>query len=472
MGDGDQRSHVRQPRFLKRMARVAARSVYRITLPFIRPLAFRTRRYLTQLIQDELNRTSALALSLQGETTRMQQELMQEIRHSHAAGIQTLLNTAQSVQHEILMNAHRLYQETRGEAQQRHDVAQTQHQQFVAGLHQAIQHSRESLREELFRTFEPRNQELEAVIAGTQAVLETANKNLDAARSTVDTNDARLERIENYAYTSARRVAVHCDHGTVLVKTAVGYVLCDDSDHAVLASLIDAGELEPGTRLLIERFLRPGDVFVDVGANLGMISLAAAHAMRGIGQIFAFEPFAPTKTLLEKTFWLNGMSSILKSHEAAVSSREGHTRLFLGATSGHHSIFPFDVSATDTSKFVDVPVVTLDGALPAQQQITLLKIDAEGAELDVMNGALKTQATNPDMALIVEFGASHLRRVGHSPDQWLSAFSERGFKLRAIHPETGILEEWSREQLIAVDSINLFFARPTSGAWTRLGEAQ
>jgi len=447
MGDVDQHAHVRRSPLLKRVARGAARVVYRIVLPFLRPLAFRTRRYLTQHIQDEFR--------------RLQQELMHEIRHSQAAGDQVLLHTSQSVQHEILTNA-----------QHWRDVAQAQNQQFVAGLHQAIQHSRESLREELFRTLAERNQELQAVIECTQSVLDIANKSLDMARNTIHTNDARLERIENYAYASARRVAVHCDHGTVLIKTAVGYVLCDDADHAVLANLIDTGELEPGTRLLIERFIQPGDVFVDVGANLGMISLAAAHAMRGTGKIFTFEPFAPTKTLLEKTFWINGLSAMLESHGAAVSSRGGHARLFLGATSGHHSIFPFDPSAVDNGQYVDVPLVTLDGALPPQQKVTLLKIDAEGAEIDVVNGALNTLANNPDMALIVEFGASHLRRVGHSPDQWLTAFNQRGFEYRAIHPETGALEDWTHEQLVSVESINLFFAQPNSRAWTRLEGAQ
>lgn len=425
-----------KPSFLKRAARKAAQLVYRAALPVIRPLAFRTRRYLTQNIQDELD--------------RMQGGLTNEIRNALAVEIQTLQHTAQSVQHEVLTDALRW-----------HDISHRQLQELVAGLHQATQHAREFLREELVRTIGSSNQELQAVIVGAQTALDTA---LNA--------NVRLERIEQYSYASARRVAVHCDHGTVLIKTAVGYVLCDDSDHAVLATLIDAGELEPGTRRLIERFLKPGDVFVDVGANLGMISLAAARAMQGKGKIFTFEPFAPTKALLEKTFWLNGFSSILESHGAAVSSRGGHTRLFLGTTSGHHSIFPLDTSATDATQHVDVPVVTLDDALPAQQQVTLLKIDAEGAELDVINGALATQANNPDMGLIVEFGASHLRRVGCLPSQWLSVFNELGFKCRAIHPESGVLEDWPPERLMAVDSINLFFAQDRSRAWARFEDAE
>jgi len=461
MPESDQRVKARKPSALKRAARKAARLIYRMALPILRPLAFRSRRYLTQSMQDELNRALILTHAVKDGLQRMQQDLTHEIRNAHTAGVQALQHTAQSVQHEILVNA-----------QQLHDARHAQEQEWVAGLHQAVQHARESLREELFRALGPRDQELKAVIAGTQAALDTANKSLDTALHTVDTHDARLERIEQYTYASARRVAVHCEQGTVLVKTAVGYVLCDDSDHAVLANLIDAGELEPGTRLLIDRFLKPGDVFVDVGANLGMISLAAARAMQGKGKIFAFEPFGPTRALMEKTFWLNGLSDILVSHGAAVSSQEGRTRLFLGATSGHHSIFPLEMPSADATRYVDVPLVTLDDALPSAQEVTLLKIDAEGAEIDVINGAVRTQANNPDLALIVEFGASHLRRAGHLPDRWLSAFSERGFEYRAIHPESGVLEEWSPEQLVAVDSVNLFFAQRESRAWARLEDVK
>jgi hypothetical protein len=76
--------------------------------------------------------------------------------------------------------------------------------------------------------------------------------------------------------------------------------------------------------------------------------------------------------------------------------------------------------------------------------------------------------TNPDIALIVEFGPSHLRRVGHTPRQWLDSFTHFGFDYRAINPDTGVLEEWSIGALEQVESINLFFARPGSTAWTRI----
>lgn len=395
---------------LKRFARKVARGFYRMLKPVLRPVAFRVRAYFTAGISEQLG--------------HIRQQLAQE----------------------SLAAARPVYQ-----------------QELSAALHQAIQASRESIREEVLRSHAELIEQLKRVSGDMREAQVLANDVYIADMV------ARLDRIELLGNICARRVAIHSDNGTVLVRTEVGYVLCSDSDHALLASLLDTGELERGTRLLIQRFLGPGDVFVDVGANIGMMSLAAARAMQGNGKIFAFEPFPQTRGMLEKSFWINGFANILEVHGAAVSNRVGEAPLFLGATSGHHSMFALDIPQGYSAHQVDVPVVTLDGALPHGQDVTLLKIDVEGAEIDVIKGAASLHANNPDIAMIVEFGPSHLKRVGHTHDAWLETFTERGFVYRAINLNTGALEDVSRELLVSTESTNLFFARPSSSAWRKLG---
>ena len=280
----------------------------------------------------------------------------------------------------------------------------------------------------------------------------------------------QLDRIEQYAFASARRVAVNCGPGEILVRSEVGYILCSSSDHAVLACLLEAGELEKGTRLLIQRFLKPNDVFIDVGANLGMHTLAAAHAMQGRGRIIAFEPFETTQRLLEKSVWMNGFSELVEIHQAAVSNHDGHQPLYLGATSGHNSLYHLAPASTPSSRqSVEVPLVRLDSVVPESTPVALIKIDVEGAELDVLESARTIIAGNPSIALIVEFGFSHLARTGHTTKDWLAAFQDLGLEYRAIDAHTGQLEQWTDAQLEAVDSVNLFFARPQSAAWSRAG---
>jgi FkbM family methyltransferase len=458
MADADHESQPVRQSLLKRAARKAARLVYRMALPLLRPLAFRTRRYLTQGIQDELSRAAVSTQRMNDELRR----IVHEIRHTHAVGLEVLQKTAESVQHQVLINAHHW-----------HTVGYREAQALSAGLHQGIQVSRESIRDEVLRAQDSIRQEVlrsqEVTAAELRAVINESRETIRSVAEDYASNEfARLDRLEQLATISARRVAVHSDHDRVLLKTEVGYVLCADSDHAVLAGLLDTGELERGTRLLIQRFVGRGDVFVDVGAHLGLLSLAAARAMHGQGKIFAFEPFSNTRAMLERSFWLNDFAEMIEVHEAAVSNHNGEAKLFLGATSGHHSIFALDLPSGQERSSIDVRTVTLDSALPPGLTVDLLKIDAEGAELDIIEGARALLAGNPDIALIVELGPSHLKRVGYSLDHWLGVFAEIGFVYRAINLDTGVLENVTSEQLGLAESTNLFFARTGSSAWKKL----
>lgn len=367
---------------IKSVLRKVARYAYGFLRPILRPIAFRTRHYLTDGLRHEIQQ------EIQRVATVTVQDVQQEIQRASAATVQ----------------------------------------------------------------------ELQATRALLRQVLQIQN----------DILVPRLDRIEQYSGAAARRVAVNSGDGEVLVRTEVGYVICAANDHSLLEALIENGELEVGTRLLIQKFLKPGDFYVDVGANVGIHALAAGRAMQGQGKIIAFEPFESTKRMLEKSLSMNGFSGISEVHQAAVSNVSGCQNLFLGAGSGLHSLFPQDTPRNDAQVKVEVPVVRLDEVIPVGQKIDLLKIDAEGAELDVIQGGALLIAGNQDMAMIVEFGPSHLCRTGHTSKEWFDTFTKLGFNYRVINASSGVLENWSVEQLEQVYSVNLFIAREDSQAWRRL----
>lgn len=113
-------------------------------------------------------------------------------------------------------------------------------------------------------------------------------------------------------------------------------------------------------------------------------------------------------------------------------------------------------------------MVRIDDVVPATQKVDLLKIDAEGAELQVMESAAGLIERNAELAIIVEFGPAHLERTGVAPGDWLKAFAARGLQYRAIDSVSGKLEHWDMEKLLACDSINLLFGRKDAGVWRRL----
>jgi FkbM family methyltransferase len=397
-------------RAVKRQMRPIAAAAYRALKPVLRPMAFRLRAYFLAPLQAQL---------------QAQQAQMQGADQAAHARDQHLLHELQMLRNDIAQSSQRQRDE-----------------QALIGLDmlQELQLARDSL---------------ERTILSAQPDL----TRLEASRD-------QLERIERYSFASARRVAVGGEPGEVLVRTSVGYVLCAASDYPLLATLIDVGELEAGTRQLIQRLLQPGETFIDVGANVGMHTLAAASAINGQGRIVAFEPHPTTHALLRKSLLLNGFAALAETHQAAASNRSGRLPLHLGTTSGHHSLYALE-GEKPAAATVEVPLVRLDDVIESNLPVDLIKIDVEGAELDVLEGAAATLGRNPDVAVIVEFGISHLRRTGTSSRDWLQAFEKFGFAFQAIEPSTGALLDWNTAQLESVDSINLLFARPASKAWER-----
>lgn len=388
---------------MRKNVRAVAAALYRLAKPLARPLAFRLRAYMTRPLIEQLHAEKLQSLALQ-------EQIFRDLTGQTA-------NLAGQIE--------RLKQD---------QAVLTRH------LIQEIQFSREFLQRTIYRVDEEfRTQDLR------------------------DLED-RLKRIESYGYTAARRVAVSCGDDSVMIRTAVGYVICPASDHALISLLVESGDLEPGTRALIQKILRPGQTFLDIGANVGMHTLAAAQAMHKRGRIVAFEPSPETHSLLSKSVWINGLAHMTETHQAAVSDRPGEQQLHLGATSGHHSLYRLD-SGEPEHGLVHVPVVRVDDVIESGAPVDLMKIDVEGAELEVLAGAVSTIRHNPNAALIVELGVSHLVRTGHTIRSWLAAFQELGFVFKAIHPESGQLLEWGETELQAVPSINLLFARPSHPAW-------
>jgi FkbM family methyltransferase len=284
----------------------------------------------------------------------------------------------------------------------------------------------------------------------------------------VDTLGQQANVLGQHAYIAARRSAVPVSDGAILVRTESGYLLVDADDHAVLMALVDSGDLEPGTRRVIRRLVRPGDTFIDVGANVGVHTLCAAHAMQGNGRVIAFEPFPRTSELLKRTVTMNGLASICTVRQEAVSDQPGEKDLYVGLVSAHHSLIELDNLVSASSPPVNVPVVRLDDVISLLDRVDLIKIDVEGMELEVLNGARRIVSENPNMAIIAEFGPSHLQRSGHSAADWLDAFTKLGFDRRVIDPVTGLLSTASVEELSDVESTNLLFAAAQSPVWERL----
>lgn len=488
---------------VKRALRKSVKLAWSMVRPFVRPIVFRTRRYFSFELQQELQQQQAATAQA---IERMSADLMREIQASRELLRNEFTGVHQHTGQQVLRHMEQMDLNLQGSIariafthQGTYDELKALHGESVAqnaGVSQQLK-----VLQDLSSVIEQQlggmpGAELNRKLALLQESTASVTRRFDVLLGDIaevgrqieelhSTNAAvgnavqglaqglppRLDRIEQYGHAAARRVIIPCGPDEVLLKTEAGYVMCPMSDRSILACLADTGDLERGTRLLIQRALRPGDVFVDVGANLGIHTLAAATALQGEGKIIAFEPFETTCRMLEETVRINGYAPMTEIHQAAVSNSAGRQSLYLGKSSGHHSLYALDAIDAASVTAVDVVTLRLDDVIATDQPVNMIKIDAEGAELAVLDSAVATIGANPDIALIVEFGPSHLARNGQSASDWLARFAALGLEHRAIDPSSGTLACWDLARLEAIDSINLLFARPNAPVWALLGAA-
>jgi FkbM family methyltransferase len=221
------------------------------------------------------------------------------------------------------------------------------------------------------------------------------------------------------------------------------YVLYPGENAA--AYLDNRGNYEIAETRLCERLLQPGDVAVDVGANIGLYTLLFSQLVGAEGRVHAFEPAPANARRLRVNLLLNDTENV-EAHQAAVFSRAGTQalNLFDPRLGAWHSLGrpelpdPFEggklLTPTDT---VEVDAVTLDGYAETAglERIALLKIDVEGAEPDVISGAAGLLRRRAVDAIIFEVSLPQAESLGHDPSEPFAQLEALGYRSRRIEPD-------------------------------------
>jgi FkbM family methyltransferase len=179
---------------------------------------------------------------------------------------------------------------------------------------------------------------------------------------------------------------------------------------------------------LLDRWIEPGATVVDVGANIGYNTVHAARLAGPRGRVIAVEPTPDNLAVLRHNIAAAGLSNVVV--EAVAAGRAAGTRdLFVrGARSAVNSLFPLSCYAHVT-EVLQVPVVPLDD-LVADERADVVKIDVEGAELEVLEGMPRLLRT-PRATLIVEWHPLLQQLAGFAADTLPRWLLERGWRLQA-----------------------------------------
>jgi len=187
---------------------------------------------------------------------------------------------------------------------------------------------------------------------------------------------------------------------------------------AIPDELVLTGSYEPSIARVIRTFARGGYTYVDVGANVGLHTIAAATARTAVNQrIFAFEPEPSTFELLRRNVESNRLTDV-RCVQAAAGEEEGTLRLNVsdGTNEGAHSF----VTRSNTAPGPMVPVLQLDAFFRTPENLLqdqfFMKIDVEGFEPAVLKGATELISNARSCAILVEVFPELLRSGGRAPE--------------------------------------------------------
>ncbi|MXP44561.1 FkbM family methyltransferase [Allopontixanthobacter sediminis] len=209
---------------------------------------------------------------------------------------------------------------------------------------------------------------------------------------------------------------------------------------------------EAGTLAVISRFLKLGDTFVDVGANLGLMTLHASRIVGPEGKVVAFEPHPETYRRLIQNIELNNCSNVQPLQMAAGSGKsEAQIYDVPSVNIGRASLIRPDVDYRPAGQ---VKVSTLDEELDGQR-VQFLKIDVEGFEAEVLAGASETLAKRPIISMEVSTAVCVDHMIAH--DMVMDTGLYRPFRLAKGKERSSKLLEVSRDQLLSQQHDNVFY---------------
>lgn len=172
-------------------------------------------------------------------------------------------------------------------------------------------------------------------------------------------------------------------------------------------------------------FLRPGDLFVDVGANVGAYSILAGSTG---AEVIAVEPIAKTYTILNQNIILNDFPQKIEALNLGLSNSEGWLNFTDTLDTVNH------VVSSDTPGSQRVPVKMMDTICDGKNP-GVIKIDVEGYEQQVLEGGTHTLDCPSLKALIVELNGSSLQ-YGVAEEAILDILNKKGFVKIQYEPST------------------------------------
>ena len=202
---------------------------------------------------------------------------------------------------------------------------------------------------------------------------------------------------------------------------------------------------EPEVFELLMREMSPDDVVFDIGAYIGIYAIILSRHLGENGRVHAFEPAPESAKLLLEHLELNDACHKVSVWQCGVSSQCGRARLFASSAHIQNSFSADAFDDQSPTAAVEVPVVSID-AFCARESVrpTWVKVDTEGWEMHVLEGAENLISTEAHVRFIVEMHPYAWGSAGYDARSFRSYCRDRRLHVEPLTGQSDPFEEYGQ----------------------------
>lgn len=212
-----------------------------------------------------------------------------------------------------------------------------------------------------------------------------------------------------------------------VATTAFGSVIAGNTEDIIQRYIYYFGAWEPYLTRFLRDTLKEGDLFVDIGANIGYFTLQASQLVGKSGKVVSFEASPKIYAVLAENIKRNNAANV-ETHNLAISNVEGTTKIFAGNRGNIGETTMLEQEGFELE--CEVAARPLDVVIPTSMmaKVRLIKVDVEGAEWLVVSGMRSLlRASNADLEIVIEISPARVATYNKCAQDILDVFSEFGF---------------------------------------------
>jgi FkbM family methyltransferase len=234
----------------------------------------------------------------------------------------------------------------------------------------------------------------------------------------------------------------------------ITFSLADGSDfdyplRSYIGYALFSKDFEKSEIAFLRRSLKPGNIFLDVGANGGIYTVIAAKQVGSEGHVYAFEPGERELELLRHNIKINNLTNVTVV-ECAVSDKSGSAKFAVVKDGALNSLANLNRAEQQIEHWRTVITMSLDDFMKTYScpRVDFIKIDVEGAERLVLDGSKNLLLSDSKITILFEASDHNEAAFGYSTKQLLFELSQMGF-------DVYYLDELSRLKRVNIDDRNL-----------------